>query len=371
MNDVYILDTNVITPLGKGVENVYEAIRAGRTSIAEYRFPKSPLPPYFVSKFSEDETDNFRQLNEGSLLENAIVEAAGPIMSKIDHSDLKKTILIVATTKGNIDQINSNSSQSLISLAKNITGLLQIPNKPLVVSNACASGVSALLVAQNLLQSDKYQYALVCGGDLLTEFVLSGFHAFQAVSKGPCKPYDKNRSGMTPGEGIGTFLISRSPVKMNGKSYSFQGSQANDANHISGPSRTGRGLQKAIREAMRHTGVSNEEISALNCHGTGTIYNDEMEAIALNKTGLADTPINSYKGAFGHCFGAAGLIESAICLEQMKRNEVLPSMGFSEVGTSMELTIPVNSLPLSNLDCSLKTSSGFGGNNSAVIFKKS
>jgi 3-oxoacyl-[acyl-carrier-protein] synthase-1 len=144
---------------------------------------------------------------------------------------------------------------------------------------------------------------------------------------------------------------------------------SNDANHISGPSRTGEELYQAIDQAMRSAGVETGAIDLISAHGTATIYNDEMEAKAITLAGLQDVPVNSLKGYYGHTLGAAGLIESVISLHSMKAGLIIPTLGFSEMGVTKPLNV-CRQLEEKPIQHCLKTASGFGGCNAAVIFSK-
>jgi 3-oxoacyl-[acyl-carrier-protein] synthase-1 len=219
-----------------------------------------------------------------------------------------------------------------------------------------------------LIQSGQYENVVVAGADVITKFILSGFQSFQAVSPQPCRPFDAARNGITLGEGASTVMLSAN------KKYATDievmgGSVSNDANHISGPSRTGEELALVINKAMQQAGVEQTGIDFVSAHGTATPYNDEMEAKAIALTGLQATPVNSLKGYYGHTLGAAGLIESVISMQSLKNNVVLPTKGFETLGVTKPLNVTNTMLHGSFNNC-LKTASGFGGCNAALVFGK-
>jgi 3-oxoacyl-[acyl-carrier-protein] synthase-1 len=123
-------------------------------------------------------------------------------------------------------------------------------NEPLVVSNACISGLLGMIVGMRLIQSGQYEHAVVAGADVVSKFVLSGFQSFHAISNEPCKPFDEARNGINLGEAAGTVVLSASKAYSNGISIK-SGAVSNDANHISGPSRTGEELFHAISRSMK------------------------------------------------------------------------------------------------------------------------
>ncbi|MGE5424876.1 MAG: beta-ketoacyl synthase N-terminal-like domain-containing protein, partial [Syntrophothermus sp.] len=242
-------------------------------------------------------------------------------------------------------------------------------NPPLVISNACISGVLALNTAFRYIREGYYKNIIVAGGDMITEFVVSGFLSFQALSPAACKPFDANRTGLTIGEGCGTMILSDSPSGRDVEITISGAAVTNDANHISGPSRTGEELALAMQRAMKEAGVNPAELDYVSAHGTATIYNDEMESRALAFAGLSQTPVNSYKGYWGHTLGAAGVIESVLTHACMRENLLIASTGFSEPGTPEVLNVITENC-FSPINNSLKIASGFGGCNGAVIFRK-
>jgi 3-oxoacyl-[acyl-carrier-protein] synthase-1 len=147
------------------------------------------------------------------------------------------------------------------------------------------------------------------------------------------------------------------------------GSISNDANHISGPSRTGRELSFAIDQSLKEAGLSVDDMGFISAHGTATPYNDEMEAKAINLSNLESVPLNSLKGYYGHTLGAAGLIESIVSIQSLKEGLLLPTPGYIESGVTQAVNV-VAELQPTKAKSFLKTASGFGGCNAAVIFGK-
>jgi 3-oxoacyl-[acyl-carrier-protein] synthase-1 len=226
----------------------------------------------------------------------------------------------------------------------------------------------AILTGMRLIQSGQYENAVVVGADVISKFVLSGFQSFQAISAEPCKPFDENRTGITLGEGAATMILSSNP-KYADRIKVLGGAVSNDANHISAPSRTGEELCEAIERTLTMAGLVTGDIDLVSAHGTATSYNDEMEAKAIVLAGLETVPANSLKGYYGHTLGAAGLIESIISIRSLKENLILPTLGFDKIGVSNPINICTKLTPMRLKTC-LKTASGFGGCNAAVVFSK-
>lgn len=270
-------------------------------------------------------------------------------------------LLALSTTKGNV-------CAPLPAMGARIAAYWGMDAQPVIISNACISGLSAMIVASRLIREGRYKYAVVAGGDELSRFVVAGFESFRSVSPSICRPYDKDRDGLSLGEACGALLITADrryvrdakPVVLEG------GCITNDANHISGPSRTGDGLYLAISGAMEENHLSADDISFVNAHGTATVYNDEMESKALHLAGLDDKPLNSLKPYWGHTLGASGIIETIACMEELRSGEVFGTPGFKESNLSHPLNVHAEHQPLTTAKRCIKTASGFGGCNAAV-----
>jgi 3-oxoacyl-[acyl-carrier-protein] synthase I len=257
---------------------------------------------------------------------------------------------------------------SLYTSAKLVSAHFGFINPPIVVSNACISGIMGILTAMRLIGSGRYEHAVVAGADVISRFILSGFQAFQAISPGICKPFDRDRSGINLGEGAGTLILSSHREYADGIKV-MGGAISNDANHLSAPSRTGEELSYAMTKALREARLLTTDIDFISAHGTATVYNDEMEARAIALANLQAVPVNSLKGYYGHTLGAAGLIESIVSVHSLKQNLVLPTLGFEQIGVTRPLNIctELQAAPLQNC---LKTASGFGGCNAALVLSK-
>jgi len=283
----------------------------------------------------------------------------------------KDAAVIFSSTKGNVDLLSQSvevldEGAYLWKMAQRVASYFNAFNKPEVISNACISGVSAAVIASRLVREGVYRHVVVVGADILTRFVVSGFSAFKSVSSRPCTPYDTNRDGLTLGEGCATILITLDKSLSCGVAVEG-GAITNDANHISGPSRTGDGLCYAIEQAMQENDLTSEDISFINAHGTATPYNDQMESKAIALAGLSSVPVNSLKPYFGHTLGASGVIETVMCVEMLKHGLVIGTKGFAELGVPQPIVVSGEHQPISNMVRCVKTASGFGGCNGAVV----
>lgn len=377
MTDIFISSDNIFSPLGVNTAENFSQLKKNVSGIKTHQNPVMSEQPFYASLFDNGNgfvTDN-TQHNYTKFEKLLIASIHDALESSRVSAQDKKTVLIISSTKGNISLLETETYNkdlsariSLNTSAKRVAAHFHFATQPVVVSNACISGILAILTGMRLIRSGQYENAVVAGADVISKFVLSGFQSFQAISPAPCKPFDAARDGINLGEGAGTVILTSNKVHSSGIKVKG-GSVSNDANHISGPSRTGEELHLAVDRAMKEANLSGKDIHFISAHGTATVFNDEMEARAITLAGLQSTPVNSLKGYYGHTLGAAGIIESIISIQSLKEDVVIPTMGFKNMG----VTQPVNvctSLYKSALQNCLKTASGFGGCNAAMIFSK-
>lgn len=373
--EIYITDYNCVTPLGFDVESNWNALLEGKSGVALHKIIENH-EAFFVSKIdSEKLEEEFNKHFDNQIftrLEKMFLLSLKPLVER--HPISNETAFILSTTKGNISLLKNESTLPegvyLSKLAQKLADFFGFKTKPIVVSNACVSGVMAISVAKNMIQAGKYKDAFVVAGDEISEFVISGFNSFQAIANEPSKPYDKNRNGINLGEATAAAYITSTPSANEKLKFKVLGDSAiNDANHISGPSRTGDGLFASVQNVMKEANVSAEQIDFISAHGTATLYNDEMEAIAFNRMDLQNVPLNSMKGYYGHCLGASGLLESIISMESALNNTLIPSKNFEEMGISKDLNI-IKENQSAEIKYILKTASGFGGCNAAIVLEK-
>ena len=403
--NIYITAHTLISSLGFGISENKKAIHDYRSGIRMQeagRISDSPILAGMIDsvelekrakkllekRAKELDISSYTRLEQLFIL--TIQEVISQSGVNLQESDCA---LLLSTTKGNIDLLSdqekrtnsdkpSGSVQSTIDnpsflqelsadsptflwkMAERIGHFFEAANQVEVISNACISGVSALVVAKRWIESGRYKRVIVAGGDILSDFITSGFLSFRSVSAHRCRPYDIQRDGLSLGEACGAVLLE---TQGNANHIILSGGAiSNDANHISGPSRTGDGLALAINQAMEEAGALPEDISFINAHGTATVYNDEMESKAIHLAGLSAVPVNSLKPYFGHTLGASGIIETILCIEQLKEGIYYGTLGYETLGVPMPITVYGTHQPMP-MKCCIKTASGFGGCNAALV----
>lgn len=359
----YIIADNIISPLGETSEGNYLSVKAGRSGIRAYEPGTCNIPEGFYASLLFEDFETLALKSAQKAIANARLELKG-----------KRTAFILSSTKGNIEE-----NISLADSAQRIASQLGIDAKPIVVCNACISGLSALILGNRLIDSGLYDAAIVCGCDTPRQFILSGFQSLKALSPEPCRPFDMERMGLNLGEAAATLILSKNSIQ--GNSWRMgDGFIRNDAFHISTPSKTADGLylslQRTLESFTKEISSTCEQIDLkehlafINAHGTATLFNDQMESVAIGRAGLSDLPANAYKSFWGHTMGAAGILETIICMKAIDDDTILGTRGFSELGVSGKMNICAENRPTDKKGF-IKMLSGFGGCNATIWAAKS
>ena len=381
---IYFSSSNIISSLGFDTKETFASMLRGDIgikSITDSKYYPEAFPASMIDEVKLNKEFNvlaakYSNTNSYTKLEKMLIVSVADALAKTDVDiKSKRTAIILSTTKGNIDLLSSdnNSFDSkrvfLWKLGDIIQDFYNNPNKVIVISNACISGVLAINTAAMYIDAGMFDNVVVTGGDIVSRFVVSGFMSFMSLSPTACKPFDINRDGLSLGEAAGTVILSKFK-NSNQQNIIFKGgATANDANHISGPSRTAEGSFIAISKALAEANLSPDQINHISAHGTATPYNDEMESIAIQRHNILHASVNSIKGYLGHTLGAAGIIEIAILLEEMNQNTILKTAGYVKSGVSQPINI-VSENTSKEISCCLKMASGFGGSNAAMIISK-
>lgn len=398
---VNVLATNVVTAMGRTTATAVDAMMQGRTGLEHHRAQETGVAEdYVASTVSVNPVDGLTPL------ESLAVESINEAMS---HCDIditsQRTMLVFSSTKGNINLLADDPAHpgygKPAEAAAAIARHLGMTTHPLTVSNACISGLAALIAARRLIERGQSDTVIVCGAELIGRFIISGFQSFKALSDTTCKPFDADRHGLNLGEGAATIILSNKDLSHGCKDRDMDckeqgngcknsitynndttggnrataarwqltaGAMCNDANHISGPSRTGEGAFRALKTVLETTAP--DDIALVSAHGTATPYNDEMESIAIARAGLDHKPVNALKGYLGHTLGAAGVVECALLMECLDRSMIAPTLGYESHGVSRQLDIVGQWREKGEGNAFVKMLSGFGGTNAAVAFTR-
>ncbi len=392
MSTVYVVDSTLVCALGSTLEESWPRLCRGESADGRIRaFNTDALGFHRAACVADPEA--VAEPNRVCALMGRALEQLGPIP--------EGTIVIWAGVKGNAEYIEALARRGLepvrtldpsraagqatasrptlpaIYLPRQyrrwVCGKLGIEDRGMEINAACASSTVALAVGAQMIAQGECSSALVCASDIVSHFTFTGFAALRALSPTTCRPFDVDRDGLCLGDGaVAMLLASADAVAAYGLAPTARLTGwgiANDANHITGPARDGRGLAAAIRRALARAGLTEDRIESWCPHGTGTVYNDAMELSAADAVfGGRRFPMFSVKGAIGHTLGAAGAIEAALCAKALTERVIPATSGLAvpderAVGVIAEAPqgFPGNSI--------LTTNSGFGGINAALIFE--
>ena len=369
---------NIISPLGMTTAENYTAVKAGRSEL-KHRDGLWQLPEPFTASLMDRGTVNEvaaqKHIDDRyTFFEKMIILSAAKALEQTDIDTTSDRVLfILSTTKGNVfilDKRETGFPHERVLLgvaARQMTDYFHNPNMPIVVSNACISGVCAQIQAMRELESGRFDYVVTVGADVQSAFIVSGFQSFKALSVEPCKPFDANRTGLNLGDAAATIIYTRKNTIDNNDWAACRGAIRNDANHISGPSRTGEGSYRALRAVLGD--MNPDRLAFINTHGTATLYNDEMESVAIERAGLAQVPVNGLKGYYGHTMGAAGILETILSMQAIDDNNILATRGYETLGVTHPLVLSNQNQP-TDKRVFIKLLSGFGGCNAALLMVK-
>ncbi len=367
MRPVWIAAGEAVTALGDGVAALWAGVAAGRSGVA-------PVTAFPAAGYASAVAAVVPGLGSGlrvlALLDR-LAARLGPVPPGCQ--------LVAATTKGALEawerlRRGDPADPALVpipGLLGEVARRFGTAGPALNVSAACASSTVALGRAAAWIAAGRAEAVLVVAFDAVTEFVFSGFSSLKALDPGPCRPFDRDRAGLTLGEGAAALLLV-SPGEAERRGLAPRGAirgwgASNDAFHLTAPARDGAGLLTAIHQALARAGLAAEDLGAVSAHGTGTVYNDAMELAAFRALfGERRVPLHSVKGAVGHTLGAAGALEVLLALEMLRRGVVPPTVGFAHPTEGAEGRVSAASQPLTG-GAILSTNSGFGGVNACLV----
>ena len=385
---MYLHDVGIVCALGATKAAVLNTWLSGRQpQPAAVSWLDSDIPAYGVQIELPRLPMSFNryQCRNNRMLLAALEQIEPAIRAAIDRYGPHRIGLVLGTSTSGIaegelavrawrtsGQMPANfhyKQQELGGATEFLARYLDIQGPAYTVSTTCSSSANALASARRLIRSGICDVMLVGGADSLCRTTLEGFAALGALSKTGCNPFSKNRNGTVIGEGAALFLMSREPADI---ALLGVGTSA-DAYHISAPRPDGSCAQAAMRAALTDAGLSAQQVDYINLHGTATWQNDAMESLAVAQLFGNSTACGSSKPATGHCLGAAGAIEAALCwlilsgLNQDKR--LPPHLWDGETDPEqprLGLVTLENPSP-NSLQCCLSNSFSFGGNNVSLL----
>jgi 3-oxoacyl-[acyl-carrier-protein] synthase II len=394
---VVVTGIGIVAANGVGNENFWAAIKAASSGIKAIRtFDASAYRCQVAGEVHDPAFDTPPDLDKASKM---ILAASEEAMSdagllNIDPHDLKRTGVIVGTIHSGLLTFeklhrflvaDENAEVALSQLSEcalhtpswHLARRFDLKGPRSTVTMACASGTAAIGYAASLIGHGRADIVLAGGVDTINEFIFSGFYALKALSPTKCRPFDLNRDGMVIGEGAATLILENLEHALDREATVYSEvigyGLAADAVHITAPDIEGGGLARAISSAMQQANLSGEAIDYINAHGVGTLRTDAMECKAINKCfdlAASRIAVSSTKAFTGHAMGAAGVIEAAVCLLAIRDGLLPVTLNCKTPDPAFNLNIITTPGRQSRIEIAMSTSSGFGGQNAAVIFSR-
>jgi len=368
---VWIVRSDMISAYGQGTEACWKGLLSGQTAIQK-------VDRFDTRAFHSGVAACVNDLKYGAS-QSLVMQLIERLFEGVRVP--RDARLVLATTKGEIDLLEHSLNTGPQAVDKppvlpvflsRLRKYLGVEDRGIVVSAACASSATALALAASMIQAGDAECVLVVACDSVTEFVFSGFSSLMALDPEPARPFDRDRNGLSVGEGA-AFALLMAEQRARTSGQNCQGEilgwgQSSDANHMTGPSRDGSGQALAIRKALTRASLETTDIGSVCAHGTGTVYNDSMEMKAIRLVfGDRALPVYSVKGGVGHTMGAAGLMEALISLRSLAEGRTPGVVNLRHVDNEARGLVSAEPLPVPREKGVLSTNSGFGGINAAVI----
>jgi len=407
---VVITGMGAITPLGNSIDEFWPRMLAGESGIGEITLmDTSDYPTTIAGEVKDFDPELYLDKKEARRVDRFIAFAVGASTMALkdanfpmDDEELKlETGCLIGSGIGGLIMMSEQTKKlhadgpSRVSpflvpymIPDMASGYVSIVNgfkgPNTCVVTACATGVNAIGDAYHIIKRGD-AVAMIAGGTEapISPIGLAGFCAARAMTTnneaGPkaSRPFDANRDGFVMGEGAGVMVLEDLAfAKARGANilaeivgYGMSG----DAHHITMPDPDGDGARRSMLKALKTAKLKPEDIDYVNAHGTSTPYNDKFETIAI-KRAFGDhaykVPVSSTKSSIGHLLGAAGAVESVICVLAMRDSKLPPTINYETPDPECDLDLVPNVTRDKELRYTMTNSFGFGGHNGTLIFAR-
>ena len=267
------------------------------------------------------------------------------------------------------------SSLCCASSGDHIASKLSLMGPKTTFMTACSSGATAIGYARDLLSNNMAKIIIAGGTEPLSRITYASFNSLKVVDKEYCKPFDKNRQGLSLGEGAGIMILeSLSHAKHRGaKIYGevLGYGVSCDSHHMTAPDPEASGAIRCMTAALEDAGVLPAMVDYVNAHGTATPANDLMETMGIKKVfgeRAYKIPVSSTKSMTGHTLGASGAIEGVVSVLSLAHRFVPPTIHWTEPDPECDLDYVTEGSRKEDISIALSNSFAFGGNNTSLIF---
>lgn len=386
---IVITGMGAVTPLGIGVDKTWNALCAGKDGIRQ-------ISVCDLSDFSFQQGGEISDLNlddrlseyvpENDRASQLMIVATQEALESVKQVPDNNTAVVLATNFANIGTAENElgTENSVItgelgfhSTVDYVADIWKCTGPTVSLSLSCSSGSAAIGYGTELIKNGYADRVIAGGYDSISRFAWSGLSVLRTMTEEKIRPFDKNRSGTLFSEGSGAVILETydHAVKHGADifaelcGFGFN----NNAFHMTAPAKEGAGLSAAMKAALRDADIAADSIDHINTHGTGTRFNDITETQAI-KSALGPhakkVPITSIKSMTGHLMGAAGIVEAIASIKSLIDNKIPPTINVTEQDPECDLPLVTGNVHEQPLTTVISNSSGIGGNNVSLVFKK-
>lgn len=402
-NRVVITGIGIISPIGIGKEQFWQAAISGKCGV-------EVIESFDITKFRLNQGcevkdfcwEEFAIPCEKSQIGRASQFTAAAVKMSLENAaisekDVKNMRLGISlgTASGEIQELErichplfKNNQEEKIDkmlipqvpsnmIAANVARIFNIKGPNMVFANACAAGNYAIGYAYNLIRQERTDLMIAGGADSFSEIAFTGFCRMNTVAPDLCRPFDKNRKGIIPGEGAGIVILESLDSALSRKAPIYAEilgcGISCDGYHTTSPDPSGKGMVSAMEKALVEAGLRPEDIDYISAHGTGTPVNDRIETLAIRtlfKDHAYKLLVSSIKGMIGHTMGASGAVGAAASALVVSRNIVPPTINLETKDPDCDLDYVPNIKREKKIDIVMNNAFAFGGENTSLILRK-
>jgi len=383
---------SIVNSLGAGLQAILDALRERRSGLTPCDFETVALDTYIGRVPGLEEARVRPDLGVYDCRNNRLAQLglaldgfAGAVAAARDRVGAARIGVFMGTSTSGILEtelafrrrdprtgelprdFHYRGTHNTCSLAEFVRCYLELTGPAFVVSSACSSTAKVFGSAARMIAAGVCDAAVVGGVDTLCLTTLHGFHSLELTSRGPCRPFDVERDGISIGEGAGYALLERVDDRTReGASLLLGIGESSDAYHMSTPHPEGLGAKLAMQGALDSAGLAPADIDYINLHGTATRTNDAAEDLAVRELFGTNTACSSTKGATGHLLGAAGITEAIISILAIEHDFMPGSANTRAVDSELKSRYLLASRE-AGVRRVLSNSFGFGGSNCSLV----
>lgn len=398
-NPLVITGTGAVSAAGDSVEKLWETAVQGRSLGQTLEFEEGVyagcvVPPEAMRTWKSslmrkaDRTAQFAVMAaqeawlQAGIREGNLAPERLAIFAGTSRGPVGKVLEAAGRARMNRMLPSLAASSTMASLSGTLAVEFGACGPSLTVSGACASSAAAIMMAAEQLLLGKADVALAGGAEaplhpiVLAQLQAAGILGHGEIAAEVCRPFDRHRTGTILGEGAG-FLIIETEAHARERGAEILARLSGWAVGAEGGERTGISkdavsLTQVMGQALKLAGLSASEIGYVNAHGTGTVLNDRQETIACQSVfGAKTPPCSSIKPVTGHCMGAAAALEAVVCIKALQDGILPPTPNWKTADPNCAMDIIAEKARKIRVKDVLSNSSGFWGNNAALVFSRS